>query len=226
MLFCCHNYLPLIAERWHDVFLKFVIHIIIFIIVIIIMSRIELSHDPISSSVYCWIQISPPVRLKAQYWFWQNYLFPSQHMTSNSSNITLYETTLNVLQWPRKFRLLSKSSVLTSRCSINISARISYWYFSHSDSLTSSVLITDWRTHTTYIIVFIQLVTISKQSTPYQATGYPPIKDSRIWLPQQRELHVFRRLPAMRATTVTKKNLNYGNFWVALNLFSTVLSVI
>jgi len=63
MLFCCHKYLPLIAERWHDVFLKYVIHIIIFII--IIMSRIKLSHDPISSSVYYWIQISPPVGLKA-----------------------------------------------------------------------------------------------------------------------------------------------------------------
>ena len=94
MLFCYHKYLPLISERWHYVFLKFVIHITIFIIIIIL--RIKLSHDPISSSVYCWIQISPSVGLKVLYLFWQNNLFRSQHMTSNSNDIMLYETTLNV----------------------------------------------------------------------------------------------------------------------------------
>ena len=80
MLFCCHKYLPLFAERWHDVFLRSVTHIIIIIIIIIvvvvviiiiiiIMSRIRLSLDPVSSSVYCWTHISPQVGLKAQYWF-------------------------------------------------------------------------------------------------------------------------------------------------------------
>jgi hypothetical protein len=126
MLFCCHKYLPLIAEGWHDVFLRPVIHIIIIIIIIvsfmqgirthipktnyyyyyiivviiiiiIIMSRIRLSLDLVSSSVYCWIQLSPPFGLKAQYWFRQNYLFLSQYMTPKLNNIILYEITLNVL---------------------------------------------------------------------------------------------------------------------------------
>ena len=101
MLLCCHKYLPLIAERWHDVFLRLVIHIIIIIIIniiiiIIIISRITLSLDPVSSSVYCWIHISPPFGLNAQYKFWQNCLFHSQYMTPDSNNIMLYEITLNL----------------------------------------------------------------------------------------------------------------------------------